>query len=119
MAQHELKALSFASLTAERWDSFPENAVISKQIGETILGQSEVSGNHVGFYAPPDEIREVRVTVAALDQIRCMWHGHREPGRRSPPAIPLRYFVTGFGQANGRSWASVEVHPGVGNWQVS
>ncbi|WP_171941272.1 hypothetical protein [Herbaspirillum rubrisubalbicans] len=119
MAQHELRTLAFASLTAERWDSFPETATISKQIGDAILAQSEVSGDHVGFYNPPDEIKEVKVTVAALDQIQCMWHGHRQPGRRSPPAIPLRYFVTGFGQENGKSWASVEVYPGVDNWEAS
>lgn len=118
MTQHALKAFSFASLTAERWDSFPETATILKQVGEAILAQSEVSGEHLGFHAPPNEVREVRMTVAALDQIRCMWHGHREPGRHSPPAIPLRYFVTGFGQSNEKSWASVEVHPGADNWEA-
>jgi hypothetical protein len=118
MGQHELTALSFASLTTERWDSFPEIATISKQIGEAILAQSEVSGDNVGLYTPPDEIREVKLTVAALDQIKCMWHGHREPGRRSPPTVPLRYFVTGFGQADGKSWANVEVHPGINNWEA-
>jgi hypothetical protein len=119
MAQHELRSLSFASLTSEHWDSFPDLRSITKQIGDAILAHSEVSKDSVGLYAPPNEIRNVHLTDAAADLIRCMWHGHREKGRRGPPAIPLKVFVTRFGQGNGRSWADVEIHPGVDNWDAA
>jgi hypothetical protein len=71
-----------------------------------------------GGYAPPNEIREVRVTAAAVDQIRCMWHSYRNRGQMSPPAMPLKIFAFAFGQESGSTWASIEVFPGLDNWEV-
>jgi hypothetical protein len=48
-----------------------------------------------------------------------MWHGHRELGAKSPPTIPLKLFITAFGQdGKGKTWVDIEVHPGFSNWEV-
>jgi hypothetical protein len=118
MSQHRLRPLSFASLTSEHWESLPNLESIKRQIGDAILAQSEVYDEAIGFYSPPHEIRDIHLTHAAADQIRFMWHGHRKTGRRSPPTIPLKFFVTGFGQSNGRTCANVEIHPGMDRWET-
>lgn len=52
------------------------------------------------------------------DQIRCMWHGRRERDQISPPVIPLKIFVWGTGQDQHGTWASIEVHPGMDDWDA-
>jgi hypothetical protein len=116
---HQFHTLQFTSLTPERWQSLPDIAVIKQQIASAALAHSEVSEVAFGLYSPPDEIREVHLTQAAADQILCMWHGHRQRSRDAPPVIPLKLFVCGFGQQEGRTWASIEIHPGTDNWEVS
>ena len=115
---HGFHTIHFTSLTSESWGGLPDVEGLRNQISEAILAHSEVQEQALGFYRPPDEIRELLLTQAVHDQIRCMWHGHRSAGRTSPPTIPLRIFVYGFGQAGGKTWASVEVHPGVDNWDA-
>ncbi|OZG71565.1 hypothetical protein BTA51_19985 [Hahella sp. CCB-MM4] len=113
---HKLITLDFTSLMPQSWDSFPDPEALKKQVALSVLAHSEITKEALGFYAPPNEIKEVRVTAAVLDQIYCMWHGHRENGRESPPTIPLKIFVCGFGQNDETSWASIEVLPGLDNW---
>ncbi len=115
---HGFQTIQFTSLTSEAWNSLPDVESLKGQISQAILAHSEVSEEALGFYRPPDEIRELVLTQAVYDQIRCMWHGHRPRGHASPPPIPLRIFVYGYGQAEGRSWACIEVHPGVDNWEA-
>jgi hypothetical protein len=115
---HGFHKIHFSSLTSEAWASFPDIESLKVQITQAILAHSEVTEEALGFYTPPDELRQVVLTHAVHDQIRCMWHGHRSAGRASPPPIPLHIFVYGFGQANGKTWAEVEVHPGVDNWEA-
>ena len=117
MSQHNLHILPFTSLTSERWDSLPDMKTMRQQIASAALAHCEISGDVFGFYSPPNEIRDVQITAAAVDQIRCMWHGHREGNKSSPPVILLKLFVTGFGQANGETWAELEVHPGLDDWE--
>ena len=116
---HAVINLSFSSLISKNWDRFPDIENIKKQIAVAVLAQSELTGQELGFYTPPQEIKEVHLTFAAQDQIRCMWHGHREVGKKSPPDIPLRIYVCGFGQEAGATWASIEVLPGLENWEVN
>jgi hypothetical protein len=115
---HRLRELDFTSLVSESWDTFPNLENLKKQIATAVLAHSELTQEALGFYTPPKEIEEVRVTAAAFDQITCMWHGHRNRGRLSPPPIPLKIFVFGFGQGSGSTWASIEVFPGMDNWEV-
>jgi hypothetical protein len=116
---HCFYELPFTSVTSERWDSLPDMKVIEQQIASAALAHCEVAGYHLGLYSPPKEIKEVRITVAAMDQIQCMWWGHRDHIRASPPTVPLKVFVTGAGQdGRGHSWASIEVHPGMDDWGV-
>jgi hypothetical protein len=116
MPNHQLHDLEFVAVTSERWDSLPDMATLKPQLAMSALARCELTGDAFGFYSPPDEIREVYLTSAAADQIRCMWHGHRPSEKNAPPAIPLKVFVTGFGQSGGRTWASIEVHPGMNDW---
>lgn len=119
MADHGFHELPFTSLTSERWDSLPDMKVIQQQIASSALAHCEVTGYNLGLYSPPKEIKELHVTVAAMDQIRSMWWGHRDRSRASPPIIPLKIFVTGAGQdGKGHTWASLEVHPGLDNWEA-
>jgi hypothetical protein len=115
---HGVHQLPFLSLTSERWDSLPDRSTMKQQIAAAALANCEVSGTAYGLYTPPHEIREVKLTDAAMDQIRSMWHGHRKSGRGSPPPIPLKVFVVGFGQKDGHTWASIEILPGIDNWEA-
>ena len=115
---HGLLTIDFISLVPDSWDRLPNADEIRRELSQTLIAHSELAGEHVGVHAPPDGIEEVRLTAAALDQMRCMWHGHRHRDRQSPPAIPLKIFVYGFGQRDNRSWASVEIHPGLDDWAV-
>ena len=116
---HKLYQFQFTSLTSESWDAFPDFLKMEKQIAQAALAHCELSGEAFGLYAPPHEIREIRMAQAVYDQIRSMWHGHRERGRIGPPTIPLKVFVIGFGQESSRTWASIEVLPGLDNWEAS
>lgn len=107
---------SFTSLDPNAWLGYPTQENLCEEIAQAVLAHSEVLEKPLGFYVPPDEIREVRITVAALDQIRCMWHGHRKAGHQSPPVIPLSFFVYSFGQENGKSYACIEILPGLEAW---
>ena len=119
MSMHQLQDLAFTSVTPEHWESFPESEAIKRHIALAALAHSELTEKALGLYSPPKEIREVILTHAAADQIRCMWHGHRSRGNKAPPTIPLKVFVTGGGQdGKGHTWANIEVHPGIDNWEV-
>lgn len=120
MTMHALLSLPFTSITPESWDSLPDMAAIKRNIALAALAHCELTEDAVGMYKPPKEIRELYLTHAAADQIRCMWHGHRSRGHKAPPAIPLKVFVTSFGQdGKGHSWADLEVHPGLDNWAAN
>lgn len=115
---HKLHSFEFTSLVSESWDSFPDSAKLERQIAIAVLAHSELAQEALGFYAPPKEIREIKVTAAVFDQVQCMWHGHRNRGHMSPPPIPLKIFVFGFGQDARSTWASIEVLPGLDSWEV-
>lgn len=115
---HGLHSIQFTSVTSERWDSLPDADKLAVQIGQAVMAHSELSEEALGLYEPPDEIREVRLTQAVYDLVRCMWHGHREKGHASPPPIPLKVYVFAHGQSGGNSWASIEVHPGSDRWEA-
>lgn len=115
---HKLLSLNFTSVVSEGWESLPNLEKLKRQIATAVLAHSELTQEDLGMYAPPKEIREVRVTAAAGDQITCMWHGHRNRGRKAPPTIPLKIFVFGFGQDSDGTWADIEVFPGIDDWSV-
>jgi hypothetical protein len=116
--EHKIIAFNFTSLVPDDWASFPDFDKLKRQLATAVLAHSELTTTELGLYAPPAEIREVKITAAAADQIRCMWHGHRRRGQNSPPTIPLKIFVFAGGQNSAGSWASVEIFPGVDNWDV-
>ena len=116
---HGLLSIQFTSLTSENWDGVPEVNKLKTQIAQTVLACSELTDEALGIFTPPEEIREVLLTQAVYDQIRSMWHGQRERGHASPPTIPLKIFVLGFGHSDGKTWASIEVHPGRDNWDFA
>jgi hypothetical protein len=115
---HKLHSFEFTSLVSESWDSFPDPDKLKKQIAIAVLAHSELAGEVLGPYAPPKEIRALRITEAAFDQVHCMWHGHRSRGHISPPPIPLKFFVYAFGQDASSSWANIEVMPGLDAWEI-
>lgn len=115
---HKVISLNFTSLIAERWDSLPDVEKLKAQLATAALAHSELNDIALGLYAPPKEVREVRITAAAADQIRCMWHGHRGRDQISPPVIPLKMFVFGTGQDSSGTWANIEVHPGMDEWEA-
>ncbi|MFY4713443.1 hypothetical protein ACVCH0_01055 [Burkholderia glumae] len=116
--QHKFICLNFTSVISERWDSLPDVEKLKSQLAIAALAHCELHDVELGLYATPKEVREVTITSAAADQIRCMWHGHRGRGQISPPVIPLRIFVFAFGQDSGGTWASIEVHPGLDDWEA-
>jgi hypothetical protein len=119
MSMHALQDLPFTSVTSEHWDSLPDTQAIKRHLALAALVHCELTDEALGLYTPPKEIREVQLTHAAADQIRCMWHGHRNRGSKAPPTIPLKVFVTGGGQdGKGHTWADIEVHPGMNNWEA-
>lgn len=115
---HKTFRLNFTSLDEASWENFPSAEQVRKHIALAVLAHSELTDEKLGFYEPPKDIKEVRITEAAHDQIRCMWHAHRDRGKRSPPPIPLRIFVFGFGQDASNTWASIEILPGLDSWAV-
>lgn len=116
--QHSTLDFEFNSLIAHGWDTFPTAESLKNQIATVALAQSELKEWQLGFFSPPDKIVEVHLTSAARDQIICMWHGHRKLDKQSPPSIPLRLFVFGFGTDSGGSWANLEVLPGLDTWEA-
>jgi hypothetical protein len=116
---HGFIGIQFTSLTSERWDGVPEVNRLKGQIAQTVLACSELTDEALGIFTPPQEIRDVVLTQAVYDQIHTMWHGHRAQGHAAPPAIPLKIFVLGYGQSEGRSWANIEVHPGLDDWEAA
>ena len=115
---HQLISLNFVSTIPSTWD-WPEKNQLCDMLSTAILLDSEVVGRTLGFYKPPDRVDSIILTDSAYDQIRTMWWGHRDFGSQSPPAIPLKYFVSGFGQANGESWINVEILPGSDDWNIA
>ena len=91
---------------------------MEKQIAQAVLAYCELSDEPFGLDSPPHEVREIRMAHAVYDQIRSMWHGHREKGRLSPPTIPLKTFLFGFGQESGRTWIRIEILPGLDDWKA-
>ena len=116
---HKLQSVQFTSLTSESWESLPDMERLRQQIVLAVLAHSELTGESLGLYSPPKEIRQVLITNAAHDQIRVMWHGHRQRGHKAPPAIPLKIFVFGGGQADGTTWSNIEIHPGLDSWDIA
>ncbi len=117
MPMHTLQDLPFTSVNPERWGSQPDLTALKRQIALAALAHCELTEQALGVYAPPKEVREVHLTYAAGDQIRRMWLSEGQVGSKAPPTIPLKVFVTGFGQdAHGTTWADIEVHPGLANW---
>ncbi|WP_186020403.1 hypothetical protein [Burkholderia gladioli] len=115
---HKFISLNFTSLVSERWNSLPNIEQMKKQIAVAALAHSELHDIELGLAAPPGEVRDVRISAAAADQIQCMWHGHRQGGQLSPPVIPLKLFVFEMGQDVQGTWANIEVHPGMDDWEV-
>jgi hypothetical protein len=115
---HNVISLNFTSLVSVRWNSLPDIENLKKQLAIAVIAHSELHGIALGIYSPPKEVREVNISAAAADQIRCMWHGHREREQISPPLIPLKIFVFAMGQDAQETWVSIEVHPGLDNWDV-
>ncbi|TCG04922.1 hypothetical protein BZM27_37490 [Paraburkholderia steynii] len=74
---HKVICLNFASLVSERWNSLPNIEQLKKQLAVAALAHSELHDIELGLAAPPGEVREVKISAAAADQIQCMWHGHR------------------------------------------
>jgi len=119
MSEHALQDLPFTSINPERWGTLPDIRGLKMQIALAALAHCELTEVALGLQAPPKEVRDVQLTQAAADQIRCMWHGHRSRGHSAPPTIPLKVFVTGYGQdGEGHTWADIEVHPGLSIWEV-
>lgn len=119
MPMHALQDLPFTSVVPGRAGAFPDIASLRRQIALAALAHCELTEQALGVYTPPKEVREVQLTRAAADQIRSMWHGLRLEGSTAPPTIPLKVFVTGFGQdADGSTWADIEVHPGLPDWSL-
>lgn len=117
MPMHSLQDLPFTSVNPERWGTLPDIAGLKRQIALAALAHCELTEQALGVYAPPKEVRDVQLTTAATDQIRCMWLSDRHGGSKAPPTIPLKVFVTGFGQdGEGNTWADIEVHPGLVHW---
>jgi hypothetical protein len=115
---HSFRQFDFVPTSPSSWNLFPSLIELQRQISLAILADCEVADVSLGFYKPPKRIREIIISYAARDQITCMWHGHRQRGAFSPPVIPLRYFVFGFGQDPPDTWADVEVHPGLEKWEA-
>ena len=119
MTGHRLRRLELVSGSPASWPVMPSAVELQQQIAMSVLSDSEITDVAIGFYSPPKRIRTVVISSAALDQISCMWHGHRKAGSGSPPVIPLRYFVTGFGQSPPDTWVDVEIFPGVDSWGLA
>ena len=107
---------SFVSIVPSTWNRKLSNNEIEEIIGTAILINSELLGRTLGFYKPPRRIRELKITAAAFDQIAYSWWGKRKSSSASPPAIPLKYYVYGFGQKQLDTWVDIEVLPGLDNW---
>jgi hypothetical protein len=119
MSEHALQDLLFISTNPERWEGLSDISGIKRQLTLAVLAHCELTEATLGFYKPPKEVRNVHLTLAAADQIHCMWHGHRSRGHAAPPSIPLKVYVTGCGQdVKGNTWADIEVHPCLSNWDA-
>lgn len=122
MPMHALQDLPFTSVIPGRWGTLPDMAGLKRQIALAALANCELTEQALGVYSPPNEVREVHLTYAATDLIRSMWLGdgqerQGQQGSKAPPTIPLKVFVTGFGQdGNGNTWADIEVLPGLLSW---
>jgi hypothetical protein len=115
---HKLHSLKLVPASPASWATFPNVQDLKKIISSAVLADSEITDTALGFYKPPKRVRNMRISVAAQDQIQLMWHGHRKSGAKSPPFIPLKYFVTAFGQNPPDTWVDVEIFPGLENWGV-
>lgn len=96
----------------------PNETDLRKQLSTALLAHSELKQIELGFYNPPDEIRTLLITNAAYEQIKIMWHGHRQRDSKSPPPMPLKFFVFGFGQSEGNTWVDIELLPRMDDWSV-
>ena len=112
-----LYSLNFVSTIPSTW-VWPSREELESYLSTAILLDSEITVKSLGFYKPPKRIRKLKISNAAYDQIEKMWWGHRDRDAESPPAIPLKYFVFGFGQNPPDNWVDVEMLPGVDDWDV-
>jgi hypothetical protein len=112
---HGLLSVPFTSLTSENRDGVPEVNKLKTEIAQTVLACSELTDEALGIFTLPEEIREVLPTQAVYDPIGSMWHGQRDRGHASPPPLPLKIFVVGFGHSDGKTWPGIEGPPGRDN----
>lgn len=119
LVQHGLHSVDVIFGSAQSWAQLPSRPEIEREISLAVLAQSEIAEVTLGFYKPPRRVRKIDLTLAALDQINCMWHGFRARSADAPPPIPLHYFVIGFGQEPPDTWVDIEVHPGVARWDAT
>jgi hypothetical protein len=115
---HKLHSLNLVPVSPASWSAFPNAQELEKLISSAVLADSEITHTSIGFYKSPKRVRSLRISVAAQDQIKLMWYGHRKSGANSPPFIPLKYFVTAFGQNPPDTWVDIEIFPGLEDWSV-
>lgn len=115
---HKLHSLSLIPVSPASWSTFPKAGELENLISNAVLSDSEITDTSLGFYKPPERVRNLNISVAAQDQIKSMWHGHRNSEAKSPPFIPLKYFVCAFGQKPPDTWVDIEVFPGLEDWSV-
>ncbi len=115
---NELVKFTFAPFNPEKWDSLPNNAHLEQELSRAILAQNSIEGGVLGLFKEPNRVNKLIMTSAAREQILSYWHGHRKKGSNHPPAIPLKYFVSGFGQKDEDTWVDIEMYPGVDSWEV-
>ena len=115
--KHGLFSLDLTVANPQAWDTLPSPDHVRAEIARVLLANRDVADTDTGVNAK--RVRKVVLTGAASDQISCMWHGHRVRSKLGPPQIPLKYFISGYGQdGKGDSWVDVEIHPGVDEWEA-
>lgn len=114
----KLHSFKLAAVSPSLWATLPSLDSLNELISNAVLCDSEITNTSLGFYNPPERIRKISISIAAQDQIESMWHGHRTSGANSPPPIPLKYFVFGFGQKPPDTWVDVEIFPGLDDWSM-
>ena len=115
--KHCLFNMNFVSTIPSTWE-WPSRKRLEELLSIAVLIDSEITDKSLGLYNPPERVRKLKISNSAYDQIRRMWWGHRDIGADSPPAIPLKYFVFGFGQNPPDNWVDIEILPGIDEWDV-
>jgi len=102
----------------EEESGVPSSEFIERRIRDSLVEDNILQDLFDMGGKQPVKIGEIRITAAAYTQVRDMWwYARDESTRQLAPKIPLKYFTFMTERRDGKETISVEIHPGLDDWE--